>query len=103
MGEAATERRKNPAIERTKSQTRTPARTTCGPPTPLPRDEEVDRLLSLGARLVHDHRGKYGPGTVLPPVVVDEAGTEGEQPVDLLVPWEGGRWAAGRSCRGSGL
>ncbi|TQL69003.1 hypothetical protein FB381_2904 [Nocardioides albertanoniae] len=27
------------------------------------RDEEVERLLGLGATQVADHRGKYGPGT----------------------------------------
>jgi hypothetical protein len=27
------------------------------------RDEEVDRLLGVGATLHGDHRGKYGPGT----------------------------------------
>ena len=27
------------------------------------RDEEVERVLALGARQVSDHRGKYGPGT----------------------------------------
>lgn len=32
-------------------------------PTDGTRDEEVDRLLADGADLVHDHRGKYGPGT----------------------------------------
>ena len=27
------------------------------------RDEEVERVLALGATQVADHRGKYGPGT----------------------------------------
>ncbi|MDP2772590.1 MAG: VOC family protein, partial [Nocardioides sp.] len=27
------------------------------------RDDELERLLSLGATVVEDHRGKYGPGT----------------------------------------
>ena len=27
------------------------------------RDEEVERVLGIGATLVGDHRGKYGPGT----------------------------------------
>jgi hypothetical protein len=27
------------------------------------RDEEVERLLELGATQIADHRGKYGPGT----------------------------------------
>ncbi|WP_328531138.1 VOC family protein [Nocardioides sp. NBC_00368] len=27
------------------------------------RDEEVERVLGLGATLVADHRGKYGPGS----------------------------------------
>ena len=27
------------------------------------RDEELERLLGIGATVVADHRGKYGPGT----------------------------------------
>lgn len=27
------------------------------------RDEEIERVLLLGARGVSDHRGQYGPGT----------------------------------------
>lgn len=32
-------------------------------PTDRTQDEEYERLLGLGATLVTDHRGKYGPGT----------------------------------------
>lgn len=32
-------------------------------PTDRSRDEEVDRLLGIGAGVVGDLRGKYGPGT----------------------------------------
>ena len=32
-------------------------------PTDRSRDEEVDRLLGIGAGVVGDHRGQYGPGT----------------------------------------
>ena len=27
------------------------------------RDDEIERVLELGAREVSDHRGQYGPGT----------------------------------------
>jgi len=32
-------------------------------PTDRTRDEEVERVLGLGATQVADHRGQYGPGT----------------------------------------
>lgn len=32
-------------------------------PTDRTRDDEVDRVLGLGATQVGDHRGQYGPGT----------------------------------------
>jgi len=32
-------------------------------PTDRTRDEEVERVLGLGATQVGDHRGQYGPGT----------------------------------------
>lgn len=32
-------------------------------PTDRTRDEEVERLLALGASVVGDRRGQYGPGT----------------------------------------
>ena len=39
------------------------------------RDEELDRLLDLGATVVEDHRGKYGPGTAWV-VLADPEGNE---------------------------
>jgi hypothetical protein len=32
-------------------------------PTDRTQDEEIERLLGIGATEVADHRGKYGPGT----------------------------------------
>jgi hypothetical protein len=32
-------------------------------PTDRTQDEEIERLLGIGATQVADHRGKYGPGT----------------------------------------
>ncbi|GEP37766.1 glyoxalase [Nocardioides psychrotolerans] len=39
------------------------------------RDEELERLLAHGARVVEDHRGAYGPGTAWV-VLADPEGNE---------------------------
>ena len=41
---------------------RTASTSTCDR-APATRDEETERVLALGATLVEDHRGDFGPGT----------------------------------------
>lgn len=57
------------------------------------RDEEVERLLELGATQIADHRGKYGPGTGW----VIFADPEGNQLCVLRSEAEVAAWEAQRS------